>query len=103
VTEQSATATWRFRDSAGHESAAEATVRERPGSKPKEIDASAARFQAGAYTFTWSPAEVTMTDSRTKPQAVVAATSWIYYPADLRATKLNGKSLDVVDLSTACR
>jgi hypothetical protein len=103
VTEQTATASWRFRDSAGHESSAQATVRERPGSKPKNIDASGAHFQAGPYTFTWSPAEITMTGSRTKPQTVVAATSWIYYPAELRATKLSGKSLNVVDLSTACR
>jgi len=33
----------------------------------------------------------------------VAATSWIYYPADVRATKVSGKSLEVVDLSTVCR
>lgn len=103
VTEQSATATWRFRDLAGHTSAEQATVSEHPGSKPKEIDASDARFRAGPYTFIWSPAEVTMTSSPTKPETVIAATSWIYYPADMRATKLSGKALGAVDLSTVCR
>jgi len=102
VTNESATANWRFRDLAGHTSSAQVIVRERPGSKPKEIDASGASFRAGPYTLTWSPAEVTMMGSRTKPEVVVAATSWIYYPAEMRATKLSGKSLDVVDLSTVC-
>ncbi|HSY47187.1 MAG TPA: hypothetical protein VLC46_00080 [Thermoanaerobaculia bacterium] len=45
VTQQSATANWRFLDSGGRESFAQTVVSERPGSKPKEIDASGAHFQ----------------------------------------------------------
>ena len=103
VTEQAATANWRFRDSAGSESSAQATARERAGSKPKQIDTSEAHFRAGPYTFTWSPAEVTMTGSRTRPESVVSASSWIYYPPDVRAAKLNGKPLRALNLSAVCR
>jgi hypothetical protein len=103
VTDTSAVAAWQFRDLAGHESSAEATVREHPGARPNEIDATGAHFRAGPYAFTWSPAEVTMTGSRTKPQSVVTARSWIYYPSNTRATKFTGTSLGTLNLSTACR
>jgi len=103
VTEKAATANWRFRDLAGSESSGQATVRERSGSKAKQIDASGTHFQAGPYKFTWSPADVTMTGSRTKPESFISASSWINFPPENRATKLSNRTLPALDLSGACR
>jgi hypothetical protein len=103
VTDKAATAKWRFRGPSGSESSGQATVRERSGSKPNQIDASGTHFQAGPYKFTWSPAEVTMTGSRTKPESIVSASSWIYFPPENRATKLSNRTLPALDLSAVCR
>jgi methyl coenzyme M reductase gamma subunit len=102
VTNESAQVVWRFRGIDGKELRGQQVVREQNGAQPKELVIEQAFFSAGPYKVRWSPAEVTMTGTRDKPQSVVSATSRVFYAPELRAANV-AKSFEREDLAAACR
>ena len=103
VTNESAQVAWRFRGLDGKELRGKQAVREKNGARPKELVIDQAFFSAGPYSLRWSPAEVTMTGTREKPESVVSATSRVYYPPDVKASNVATTSFEEEDLAAACR
>ena len=94
----SATVEWRTAGRSGR-----ATVAERPGATPHEIDTHATHVAAGPYDVIWSPAEVRMSGSRTAPETMLGGTSRLSFAPSVRAHKIAGAKLDAVRLDAVCR
>ena len=94
----SATVEWRTAGRSGR-----ATVAERPGAAPHEIDTRSTHVAAGPYEVTWSPADVRMSGSREKPETFIEGTSWLSFAPSLKAHKIGGTKLDTISLDDACR
>ena len=102
-----AEARWRFRSARGVTDDGRKRVEERPGAKPKDIDASDAHFTVGRWDLTWSPAAITIeSDARTVDQAregrVTSATHYLYYPSGVRLRKISAAEMPTLDLRTVC-
>jgi hypothetical protein len=102
VTNESAQVVWRFRGLDGKELRGQQIVREQNGAHPNELIVDQAFFSAGPYRAQWSPAEVTMTGTREKPESVISATSRVFYPPEIRAANV-ATSFEREDLAAACR